>query len=164
MTGGDYLTGSGLANEKNFVNVDKHTLQHLEFKNVWALGDTASTPNSKTLAAAVDQVDTVLKNLIAWEVFGQDPAAKYRGYSACALLTGDNKVLLAEFKYDLKLSPTFYSDQREPRREFYWLFRYFMPFVCLHFMSSGYWKGRRTFFDRDLQNYDYLENESFQQK
>lgn len=40
-----------LSNEAGFVEVDKDTLQHIRFKNVFAIGDCANTPNSKTAAA-----------------------------------------------------------------------------------------------------------------
>lgn len=41
-----------LTNETGFVDVDKTTLQHVRFPNVFAIGDCSSTPNSKTAAAA----------------------------------------------------------------------------------------------------------------
>ncbi len=34
-----------------YVEVDKHTLQHVRYPNVFSLGDAGSTPNSKTGAA-----------------------------------------------------------------------------------------------------------------
>lgn len=40
-----------LSNEAGFIEVNKDTLQHVRFKNVFAIGDCASTPNSKTAAA-----------------------------------------------------------------------------------------------------------------
>lgn len=46
------LEAKDLVNEAGFVNVDKHTLQHIKFSNVFAIGDCSSTPNSKTMAAA----------------------------------------------------------------------------------------------------------------
>lgn len=40
-----------LTNEAGFVEVDKDTLQHVRFKNVFAIGDCSSSPNSKTAAS-----------------------------------------------------------------------------------------------------------------
>lgn len=40
-----------LSNEAGFVEVNKDTLQHVRFSNVFAIGDCANTPNSKTAAA-----------------------------------------------------------------------------------------------------------------
>lgn len=41
-----------LANEQGFMNVNKDTLQHLTYKNIFSIGDCSGTPNSKTAAAA----------------------------------------------------------------------------------------------------------------
>lgn len=40
-----------LSNEAGFVEVNKDTLQHVRFSNIFAIGDCANTPNSKTAAA-----------------------------------------------------------------------------------------------------------------
>lgn len=41
-----------LANEQGFVDVNKSTMQHVKYENVFSIGDCSSTPNSKTAAAA----------------------------------------------------------------------------------------------------------------
>lgn len=46
------LEAKDLVNEAGFVNVNKSTLQHIKYANVFAIGDCSSTPNSKTMAAA----------------------------------------------------------------------------------------------------------------
>lgn len=43
-----------LTNAAGFVEVNKSTMQHVRFPNVFALGDCSSSPNSKTAAAAGD--------------------------------------------------------------------------------------------------------------
>lgn len=40
-----------LSNDAGFVEVNKDTLQHVKFPNVFAIGDCSNTPNSKTAAA-----------------------------------------------------------------------------------------------------------------
>lgn len=47
------LRGAGpeLVNEAGFVTVDKSTMRHTKLLNVFALGDCADSPNSKTAAA-----------------------------------------------------------------------------------------------------------------
>lgn len=45
------LNAKELTNAAGYVDVDKATMQHVKFPNVFALGDCASTPNSKTMAA-----------------------------------------------------------------------------------------------------------------
>ena len=45
------LLGSGLSDKTGYVDVDKETCQHARFPNVFALGDCANMPTSKTAAA-----------------------------------------------------------------------------------------------------------------
>lgn len=39
-----------LVNEGGFVNVNRYTLRHMKYPNVFALGDCSASPNSKTAA------------------------------------------------------------------------------------------------------------------
>lgn len=41
-----------LANDCGFLDLNKDTLQHVRYPNIFGLGDCGSTPNSKTAAAA----------------------------------------------------------------------------------------------------------------
>jgi len=41
-----------LVNEMGFVDVDKSTMQHTKYENVFAIGDCSASPNSKTAASA----------------------------------------------------------------------------------------------------------------
>ena len=43
---------SPLVNEGGWVDVNKETLQHNKYSNIFALGDCTSLPTSKTAAAA----------------------------------------------------------------------------------------------------------------
>ena len=45
------LNAPNLTDAAGFVNVNKETLQHVTYKNVFALGDCSSVPTSKTAAA-----------------------------------------------------------------------------------------------------------------
>lgn len=45
------LWKSPLVDQANFVSVDKDTLQHTKYKNVFSIGDCGNTPTSKTAAA-----------------------------------------------------------------------------------------------------------------
>ena len=48
MSSPECVSSSPLADAAGFVEVDKNTLQHVRYPNVFAVGDVASTPNSKT--------------------------------------------------------------------------------------------------------------------
>ena len=45
------LNASDLVDAAGFVNVDGETMQHVKYKNVFALGDCANLPTAKTGAA-----------------------------------------------------------------------------------------------------------------
>jgi NADPH-dependent 2,4-dienoyl-CoA reductase/sulfur reductase-like enzyme len=63
MSPAPFLKESGITNEAGFVDVDKHTLRHNKYPNIWALGDCSSTPNSKTAAAVFSQTMVLLEYL-----------------------------------------------------------------------------------------------------
>ena len=70
---------------------------------MFALGDVASTPNSKTAAAVRKQAPVVVRNLLrAQEGKGLDPG--YDGYASCPLTTAYGKVMMAEFIYAGKVN------------------------------------------------------------
>lgn len=52
-----------LADQSGFVDVDKFTLQHKKYSNVFALGDCSNLPTSRTAAAVAGQCNIVYNNL-----------------------------------------------------------------------------------------------------
>ena len=46
-----FIAESGLGDATGFVNVNKDTLQHIKYKNIWSMGDASNLPTSKTAAA-----------------------------------------------------------------------------------------------------------------
>lgn len=67
----------------------------------------------------------------------------YEGYSSCPILIGDNKLLLAEFKYNSVVDETFPFDQGKPRAAFFHLKKSFFPWVYWNLLPRGYWYGRK---------------------
>lgn len=95
----DFIRNSELVNAAGWVDVDKHTLQHGKFANIFSLGDSSGLPTSKTGAAIRKQAPVVVENLLS--AINQQPLqAKYNGYTSCPLVTGYGKLVLAEFDYD----------------------------------------------------------------
>lgn len=144
MSGCDYLAGSGLVDAANYVVVDKHTLRSPRFGNVWGLGDGTNLPTSKTMSALIEQA-YVLRGNLALALRGCEPQHHYDGYTACPILVGGGKLILAEFKYGGEPAPTFFADQSRPSRVLYLLKRYLFPFAALSLMHRGLWHGRRSF-------------------
>ncbi|CAG9863655.1 unnamed protein product [Phyllotreta striolata] len=132
-----------LTNGAGFVDVNKDTMQHLNYKNVFAIGDCSSSPNSKTAAAAAAQTKVVFENMNA-VMKGDSPRLMYDGYASCPLVTGD-KCILAEFDYDLKPLETFPFNQAREIRLMYIMKKYFMPTLYWKLMMNGYWNGPAMF-------------------
>ena len=103
LTENSPLTEADTENDGEYVAVDEHTLQHVEYEDVFALGDGCSTPNAKTAAAARKQAHVVLDNLTA-HMTDNRQTAKYKGYAACPLLTKKGKAMVAEFDYENSIS------------------------------------------------------------
>lgn len=116
----DFINGSPIANDAGWVNVDKHTLQHPDYPNVFSLGDASSLPTSKTGAAIRKEAPVPVKNLLA-TMRGEPLTASYDGYASCPLTTGYGKLVLAEFDYDLKPAPSFPFDTTKERWSMYQL-------------------------------------------
>jgi NADPH-dependent 2,4-dienoyl-CoA reductase/sulfur reductase-like enzyme len=139
-----FIKDSGIANDAGYVDVDDGTTRHKKYNNIWSIGDASSLPTSKTVAAITAQAPVLVSNLLgAYE--GNEPTSVYDGYTSCPLLTGDNKVLLAEFKYGGVPQETFNSwfgiDQATPRWPFYLLKKDFFPWVYMKFHVNGTWGG-----------------------
>jgi len=61
----DFLASSPLADREGYCAVDRETLQHSKFANVFAIGDSASLPTAKSAAAIASQAPVLVHNLIA---------------------------------------------------------------------------------------------------
>jgi sulfide:quinone oxidoreductase len=132
----DFIKNSPLANEAGWVDVDKHTLQHTKYRNVFSLGDCSSLPCSKTGAAIRKQAPALVENVIAFRA--EKPLkGHYDGYASCPLVTGYGKVILAEFGYDGVIMETFPFDQAQERYSMYALKAYGLPNMYWHGMLQG---------------------------
>jgi sulfide:quinone oxidoreductase len=59
----DEVKNSKLVDETGFVNINKSTLQHVKYANVFAIGDCTNMPTSKTAAAIAAQSGFLARNL-----------------------------------------------------------------------------------------------------
>ncbi|WP_028265829.1 NAD(P)/FAD-dependent oxidoreductase [Arthrobacter sp. MA-N2] len=137
----DWLKRTPLADPASpagYVEVDKNTMQHVRYPEIFALGDAGSTPNSKTGAAIRKQAPVLVKNLLA-AINGAIPVARYEGYSSCPLTTARGKMLLAEFDYSLQPAPSFpFIDTTKERRDMWLLKRYGLPFMYWNLILKGH--------------------------
>ena len=124
-------------NPGGYVDIDKETLRHRRYPDVFSLGDAGSSPNSKTGAAIRKQAPVVVDNLRA-VMAGGEPTSRYDGYASCPLTTARNKMLLAEFDYTMKPHPTFpVIDTQKERYDMWLLKRYGLPFMYWNLMLKG---------------------------
>lgn len=127
-----FIKESPLADAQGWVDVDKFTLQHTRYPEVFGLGDASSLPTSRTGAAIRKQAPVLVKNLISL-MHGKPLTEKYNGYTSCPLVTGRGTAILAEFDYDGKPMETFPFDQGRER--------WSMWFVKAHVLPKLYWYG-----------------------
>lgn len=122
--------------QKGWLEVDKNTLQHKRFPNVFGVGDVTGVPNSKTGAAIRKQAPVVARNIMH-HLHKEPMEPGYDGYSSCPLVTGIGTVMLAEFGYDGKLMPSFPLDPTKERRLYWHLKKDFLPRMYWHGMLKG---------------------------
>lgn len=132
----DFVKNSPLANAAGWLDVDKHTLQHNTYKNIFGCGDVANLPASRTGAAIRKQAPVLVSNLIAL-MQGTEMKASYHGYSSCPIITGYNKLVLAEFDYDNKPVETFPFDQSKERWSMYQMKKYLLPYLYWNQILPG---------------------------
>lgn len=132
MSAPDFISNSLLADVDGWVDVDRETLRHKRFGNVFAIGDCSNLPTSKTAAAIRKQSPVLVANLKA-AIQSKPLPKKYNGYTSCPLVTGYGSLILAEFDYDKVPTETFPFDQSKERWSMWLLKRYLLPQL--------YWRG-----------------------
>jgi len=134
------ISNSSLAStddtHRGWLAVDKSTLQHLSYPNIFGVGDVTGIPNSKTGAAIRKQAPVVAENIRQF-IDGEKKFLHYDGYSSCPLITDNGKVILAEFGYDGKLMRSFPLDPTKERRIYWHLKKDLLPPLYWHGMLRG---------------------------
>jgi len=88
-----------------WLEVDKATLRHRRFPNVFGVGDVNGTPRGKTAATVKKSAPVVAANLID-AIAQREPSASFDGYTSCPLLLREGSALLIEFDYEGRLVPS----------------------------------------------------------
>lgn len=165
------IDAKDVTNAAGFVDVDKASMQHVAYPNIFALGDCASTPNSKTMAAIGNRLEHVamlaLSRQIAPDSFsflastasqagvlhqnirrflmGKPLTAAYDGYASCPLVTGYDSCIMAEFDYELQPKETFPFRQDCERLSMFVLKHDMLPEIYWKLMLNGDWNGPEPF-------------------
>lgn len=137
----DFIKQSPIAHQegpnKGWAKADKYTLQNPEYPNVFAIGDASELPTSRTGAAVRKEAPVLVENLLA-VMEGKELTARYDGYASCPLVTAYDKLLLAEFDYTGKPTPSIplINTQKE-RYDMYLLKRHGLPWMYWNLMLRG---------------------------
>ncbi len=116
---------------KGWLEVDRETLQHLRYPNVFGMGDVCGIPLGKTGGSARHHGPILVGNLIA-QMEGKSLSQKFDGYTVCPLKTEYGKIILAEFNY-LGAAPSFPMLDVGKARWMWWAFD-------LYALKTMYWQ------------------------
>jgi sulfide:quinone oxidoreductase len=108
-----------------WLEVDKSTLQHRRFRNVFGIGDINGTPRGKTAATVKKSAPIVAHNLVE-AIAGRAPDQNFDGYTSCPLITREGSAMLIEFDYEGRLTPSLPMIQPLNDSYFAWLMKYRM--------------------------------------
>jgi len=89
-----------------WVEVNRDTMRHKRYPNVFAVGDIAGVPKGKTAASVKWQVPVALAHLVG-DITGKPSAEVYNGYTSCPLITRLGQAMLIEFDYKDNLITSF---------------------------------------------------------
>ena len=89
-----------------WVEVDRETLRHKRYPNVFAVGDIAGVPKGKTAASVKWQVPVAVNHLVG-DISGKPSSDKFNGYTSCPLITRLGQAMLIEFDYQDNLITSF---------------------------------------------------------
>ena len=132
------IATSALASPQGYIPVNKETLQHLKFSNVWSLGDVAEIAIAKSASSILGQHKVIVDNILAIINKKSTSKAKYDGYNAKHFITGLGTAMLLE--YDWKMEPI-QSLPLKPTQErwIWWMMQiYVLKPLRIHKMMKGY--------------------------
>ncbi|MBN2895109.1 MAG: NAD(P)/FAD-dependent oxidoreductase [Campylobacterales bacterium] len=109
------VANSPVGSGKGWLPVVKETLQHVKYKNVFGLGDIVAVPMGKTGGSVRKQYKVLVDNVVAAMEGKKELPAAYGGYTVCPLITGLGTVMLAEFDWSNKPTPSFPLDPTQER-------------------------------------------------
>jgi len=115
---------------RGWLEVDKETLQHRRYKNVFGIGDVCGIPMGKTGGSARHHAPIMVANLLS-EMQNKTLKEKFDGYTVCPLKVEYGKIIMAEFNYD-GLAPSIPFLAPENPSRLWWFFD-------LHMLKSMYW-------------------------
>ncbi len=108
-----------------WLEVDKATLRHRRFKNVFGIGDINGTPRGKTAATVKKSAPIVAQHLVD-VIAGREPDQAFDGYTSCPLIVREGAAMLIEFDYDGNLTPSLPLVEPLQAGYFAWFMKHYM--------------------------------------
>jgi len=131
----DAVVNSSLASSSGWLDVDKHTLQHKKYKNVFGIGDVCGIPMGKTGGSARHHGPILTQNIVDF-MGKKELSESFDGYTVCPIKTQYGKIIMAEFNYK-GAAPTMPLAFEKPRW-FWWAFDlYMLKPMYQHLMLTG---------------------------
>jgi sulfide:quinone oxidoreductase len=106
--GQDFILKSSLGDEDGWLPVDRFTLEHQKYDNIYGCGDATDLPVSKSGSAAHHTAKIVAKRILR-RMKRKEPKKKYEGHVQCFLMTSLTSSMFLDFSY-----------KRYPRRMGLW--------------------------------------------
>ncbi len=97
--GDEAVRRSGLGDDLDFIPTHKHTLQSLQFPDVFVIGDATNLPASKAGSVAHFESETLADNVMR-HIRGEPLKEEFDGHSNCFIESGNGKALLIDFNYE----------------------------------------------------------------
>ncbi|MCC5971771.1 MAG: NAD(P)/FAD-dependent oxidoreductase [Pararhodobacter sp.] len=92
--------------DQGWIEVDRETLRHARYPNVFGIGDINGVPKGKTAASVKWHLPVVEDHLIS-EIQGREGTRRFNGYTSCPMITRVGRAMLIEFDYNDNLVPSF---------------------------------------------------------
>ena len=123
MKAPDEIGKSKIGSKNGWVPVNKETLQHIKYENIFSLGDIIDTQFGKTASSIRKQYPIVVDNIISMvnnnEI--QTNSEKYNGYTNYSILTGIGSSMNVEFDWSKKT----YKNSMIPHYKL-WLYKLYL--------------------------------------
>lgn len=130
------IAQSEVASANGWIPVNQETLQHVKYANIFSLGDIAAVALGKTGGSVRKQYKIVANNIIS-AIKNEELQDKYDGYTVCPIITDIGKVMLAEFDWSMKPTPSFPLNPTQERYMWWLLKAYLLKPMTQYGMLSG---------------------------
>lgn len=95
------VSESGLGDATGFLDVDKNTLRHVKYDNIFGLGDILNVPTTKSWWGGFNQL-SILRHNLERKLKGLSQNVQYDGYSKSPFMLNSGELAWLEHKYDSK--------------------------------------------------------------